>query len=253
MLKSSLLATSFLGALIAATPALATVTTFAQVSDLSEPGDFNWSYSNGVGTFNTNNTSQGASVEFNYANIVNLNAVYPTLPSSLPSSANAYMLINGGAGIQTTAAGSFSSAFDSYAQPLNAPFTITFTLMNPIGKLSNLLTVSIAPLSGNNPNITGNGASASISVDSTTGYVETFSSDFLKFASGTEYSSVIGFNSVSPSLGLNGSNFLNNFQTNLVGTFASNPIPTVIPEPGSLAALIGGIMALGFVRRRRAV
>ncbi len=241
MIKQAVYALVATIAIATATPAMAIVTTFATVADNNQ--DFSWQVTNGVGTLNTNNTTTGSTVNFQYTNLAGL-------PSFLQGNLQAYMLINGGAGIQTTGvAGLFNG---SYFQNLNRTFTITYSLINPIGGKTNLLTVTI----GKGPNATPSMAGSTSVISITTGsssYFETFSSDFLSFSGSSTYSSVIGFNSVTPTVNVvTGAAFMDNFNASaLLANFSADPVPTVVPEPGSLAALIGGLMALSIAMRKR--
>lgn len=238
-MKSLIAAMSVCALAVVATPAFAAPTTFATVADISQ--DFFWTVNNGVGTLNTN-SNQGATVNFAYQNV--------NVPGWLSGTLSATMLINGGNGIQTTSAAINGGSIT--LQSLNQPFTISFTLKNGAVGARNLLTVTIGPNSGTNPTMVGSGAAVSLT-SSSASVVETFSSDFLRFANGTIYSSVIGFNSVSPSVSIGPSGLMSNFVASaLLANFSADPVPTVIPEPGSLAALIGGLMVLGIAARRRA-
>ena len=238
MIKNALFGLVSLVSIAAANPAWAVVTTFATVSDNNQ--DFNWAASGGTGTLTTD-SAQGAIVDFQYTNISGL-------PSYLQGNLEAYMIINNGLGATTT--GSASETNGTFNQNMNRTMTIEFELVTPINGLSDLLTVTISKKGSNTPTLSGNGSVVSITTSSNS-FNEVFTSDFLSFANASIYSSVIGFISVSPALSLNGSQLSNFAASALLANFSADPVPTVVPEPGSLAALIGGLMALTFVARRR--
>lgn len=240
-MKSIFAALTVCAVAFTALPALAAPTTFATVSDTNQ--DFSWTVLNGVGTLNTN-SNLGAQVNFSYQNVA--------VPGWLQGTLSATMLINNGNGIQTNAQAQNIVSIGTLVQSLNQPFVIEFRLNGaPVGANS-LLKITIAPNGATTPAITGSGAQVGINSSSAT-VTETFSSDFLRFSGGTIYSSVIGLNSVNPSISINSTTgLLNNFfASNLLANFSADPVPTPIPEPGSLAALVGGLMVLAVASRRR--
>jgi hypothetical protein len=226
-----------------------TLTTFATTSDVNE-GDIVWTDNGTSGTLNTANTSTGDLVNFQYANIVGL-------PSYLQGTLNAYELINGGAGVTTTA---IATGGPTDTQLINSIFTISYTLATPITSggvtLSNLLTATITPgttAAGISGTDSGFSASYNASTNTRGYYTVTFTSDFINFTAGSSFALTLGFNSISPQFTLDGSgNFLESFTADLIDSFSANPVPTAIPEVPSLALLIAGMGAVGVAARRRA-
>lgn len=107
------------------------------------------------------------------------------------------------------------------------------------GTRRNLLTITVTT---GTPNIGGtiNGGSATLSA-STPGQNVVFSSDFLNFGATTSRDFGISLSGASPVLTLGANNFLSSTGFNGVGTFASNPVPTVIvPPPTAAGVTIGG-------------
>jgi hypothetical protein len=240
----SLVALSF-----AASAAHAGVTTFASTTDVNT-NDIVWTDNGTSGTLNTTNTTTGNLVTFNYSGVTGL-------PSILNGNLQAYELINGGAGVTTTAE---ATGVAFLQQGINAAFSISYTLANPIVSggvtLSNLLTATITPgttyasIGGTDGT---NAASYSAGTNTRGYYTVTFTSDFLSFKPGSTYSLTLGFNSVDPDIELDGNgNFLSSFTADLIDSFAANPVPTSIPEVPSLALLIVGMGAVGVAARRRA-
>ena len=247
------LATVSLMAICLAAPAYAgSVTTFATTTDVASD-DITWTDNGTSGLLNTANTTTGNQVTFQYLHIAGLS-------SSLTGSLNAYELINGGAGVATTDEATQSPDGTTDTQVINSAFTISYALATPIKSgnvfLSNLLTATITPeKSGGSLAGTDGGSAATYSASTNTKnfYLVTFTSDFLKFTTGSTFSVSLAFNSVTPQFTLDEAGaFVSSFTADLVGSFAASPVPTAIPEVPSAALLIIGMAAVGVGARRRA-
>jgi hypothetical protein len=76
-------------------------------------------------------------------------------------------------------------------------------------------------------------------------------SDFLLFNGSTQRDYSISMNAITPALGLNGNGYLNSFTASATGTFAVDPPPSSIPEPGTLALFTLGCSGMGIFLKRR--
>ncbi|MCX7825135.1 MAG: PEP-CTERM sorting domain-containing protein [Verrucomicrobiae bacterium] len=82
------------------------------------------------------------------------------------------------------------------------------------------------------------------------GNLVTLTSDFLDFSGTFTRDMSVSFTSLLPSLDTNGF-FLLSFSAAGTGTFSSEPAPVIIPEPGSAALFVAGLLGFWPSRRRR--
>lgn len=200
---------------------------FTQTGAAVRPFVFTNNSPTASGTFNT--ATGGAPVRFYYNNfaITGLNA-------ALVGQQDATLTMTSSTTIPATNNGS-----GDLTQPIE---TITIAIIRDIaapmgvgsGTRRNLLTITVttgAPTLGG----TVNGGSATLSA-STPGENVVFTSDFLNFSATTARNFGISLSGGAPALTLGANNFLSTTGFNGVGTFASNPVPTV--SNGTTAASV---------------
>ncbi len=142
------------------------------------------------------------------------------------------------------------------ANSLGGLGTLSFTLQNPVGGKTNLLTVSFnnALFSATK---SGNGyvpASFSAYEDAPAGNFVSFSSDFFDFSNTFDKSFSLAFSGISGPAGaskltLSGGRFPT-FSADGTGTFSADILPAV-PEPAQWATLITGFGLIGGALRLR--
>lgn len=227
--------------------------TFAQVTDTNTANGLAWT-NNGDGTATLNtDVSTGDLVNFTFENLVGT-------PSYLSGQLSAIETINGGAGATTSAAAQQASVFGTTydSQAINAPMTISYKLAGAAAGSNNLLTITIVPnVTGGSGLVltgadggTGAAATASNTSNPPPSYTETFSSDFLKFTSTATITAGFSFSALIPEFTLGASGLLDSFGADVVSTFSSNPPPSFVSEPASLALLGIGVAGLAMVARR---
>lgn len=180
----------------------------------------------------------GAPVRFEYSNITGL-------PAALQGQQNARIII--------TATTKLAATKSTETPPRdNQSFNQTFTIQiirdvaapSGTGSKTNLLTAVITPNGNSEASLAGDDATGSAGFSaSTTAQNVTYTSDFITFGTVPTISRnlALAFSSVSPALSISSiNNFLNSFTANATGTFASNPLPTAIPEQTAAAGSING-------------
>ncbi len=227
--------------------------TFAQVTDINTGNGLSFvNDGNGNGLLNTD-VSSGDMVNFSYENIV---GVTPALSGTL----SAIELINNGAGVSTTSLATQSTDGQyTDSQNFNSAFKISYLLAGAATGANNLLTLTITPITAAQTGYLisgqdeGSGGSSSTSNTgrASLAYTETFTSDFLKFQTGSTITAGFSFSAVVPSFTIGADGLLNSFTYDQTGTFSSNPPPAFVPEPGSLAFVGFGLVGLTVLFRRR--
>ena len=195
--------------------------------------------SGGSATFNSSNTP----IYFNFSNSI------AGLPADLTGIQNAHLTFTSFTTLgPTTASGGFIENFNGSGA--NSAM-ITITRDTPAGEGNGsrtiLLQVIFTPY-----NFLGSGGSGAASASSLSGTV-TFASDFLDFGAAIQRDVGLSFSSIVPSLSIGANGFFNSFSAAGTGTFSSDPIPTFIPEPSTIAMLGAGLLgaAVWVLRRRR--
>lgn len=209
----------------------AQTTTFAQF--FQSVGGNNFVFTNNTTSGSFDSISGGVPVFLIYQNVAGLDP-------SLQGPQAAKLTIS----TVTNSPGSVSGA--TLTQPLNQTITIQIIRDTPappgVGILSRnaLLTVVITP-AGQTPALTGTTAatSASFSV-ATPSHNVTFASHFLNFSSTTARDMALSFSSVTPGLALGAGSFLQSSAMSGSGTFASNPVPTILTNPTAASVSLGG-------------
>lgn len=204
----------------------AQTTTFAQFLENNGTQDFVFTNNSTNASFNT--VPGGSSISFRYQNISGLDP-------SLQGFQNAHLTIS------TTATQTAVNNSGNLSQPLDQIVTVEITRDTPApvgnGTRRNLLT-AVFSSSGNTPVINGNSSSATLNA-ATPNHNVTFTSDFIRFTTTTARNLSFSFSSVTPVLAIGAGNFLDSFTAAGTGTFASNPVPSVI-IPTAASAEVGG-------------
>jgi len=225
--------------------------TFAQVTELNNANGLSWTNNGSTATLNTANAA-GDAVSFTYQNIAGL---APDLTGTLA----AIETINGGAGVTTTGVAQTAMLggvqFDS--QTITAATTISYNLVNPVGGLTNLLTITITPNSPGSGglNLSGqdgsSGGTLIASYPPSTTYTETFTSSFLNFAIDDPITASFSLSALNPMMMIAANGMLSSFLADDTGTFSSALAPLTVPEPASIAMLVVGLVGVSFAARRR--
>ncbi len=208
-------------------------TTFAQFFERNGTQDF--VFTNNTASANFNAVSGGSSIFFIYQNIAGLDP-------SLQGIQNAHLFVT------TTTTQAASNNSGTLTQPFNQIVTVRIIRDTPApvgtgsGSRTNLLTAVFSP-SGNTPGIVGasGGNSANLQA-STPDHVVSFTSDFLGFGLTTQRNLAFSFSSVTPSVLLGSGNFLQSFTAAASGTFASNPVPIVVPPTAAAVRINGRVL-----------
>jgi hypothetical protein len=127
--------------------------------------------------------------------------------------------------------------------------TITVTRNTPFNGFTNLLTVLFT-----NGTFSGELGGTSITLNASTPPLNqvTFTSDFFIFSPDTTARAfALSFSSVTPALSIAADGQLSSFAASGTGTFSAEPVPTVVPEPGVMSLLGGGLGLIALARLRR--
>ena len=257
MIKTVTAAAIALGAIAAAAPASAVVTTFAQFQAIGTKGQTYWkndlsgSLGTGGSIYTTNtptSTTPGSRlVSFSLVQpsiapyVTNVNATYTLLASVTNTPAQ----LSSGFLIQPGIAGSFS--FKS-----NTAITIGSTTY---AAGSNLLSGTFTQAAIFGPRL---GTAGSFSSSTTSGATITYTSDFLSFAPSVDRDFSISLTSIASALQAvptngNPTRALRTFRAFSTGSFSSDPAPivTAVPEPAVWGLMIVGFGMVGLQTRRR--
>lgn len=225
-------------ALITAPDLRAQLTTFAQFIQASGGNPFTYASSGNAGSGGQATLScSNVAVNFQYLSIANL-------PADLTGFQNATLTFSSFTSLGATLS---SNGFDEIFNGNGVQSAvITITRDTPAaegnGTRTILLQAVFTPYT-----FSGSGGSGGFSASSLSGGVS-FASDFLSFAGVTQRDLGLTFSSIVPGLTIDGSGFLRDFTAAGTGTFSSNPLATVVPEPGSFG-LVGAGLALGVAAR----
>ena len=165
-----------------------------------------------------------------------------TLPASLTSSQDATFYFNA----LTTTAASVATAGPPVATQSFDSGTISFTGTGDLaGK--NLLTINFTNLW-----LTGIIGGNSATTITTTPYSTlNITSAFFDFSSVNASNFTLSMSATIPNLSQGANGVLSSFSADSSGTFASDPAPIYVPEPGMLGLFGFGAIGLGFARRRK--
>jgi len=252
MIKAAILGVAALAATITAVPAAAVVTTFANFSAGAGGANVYWlnAGNNSNATFFTtaaNNTTAPAARGVSFTFLQNaFNSIGPVnaLWSLNGSVTNTVATAGGGIITQSNIAGTFS-------------FISTSAIT--LGSTTYLAGSNLLSGTFNNSRISGSrgGTSAGFNGSTPTSSI-TYTSDFLNFATGSNYDFAISLSQINPGLNTNPTSgtptrALRTFRAVATGQFSSDPAPTaIIPEPQIWAMLVIGFGLVGVQVRRRA-
>lgn len=220
------------GAMAASVPASAVTFTFGSFSFV---GPTKVQYDNATGILSGTNVE----INFNY----DPNGVLGTPATGFgPQSAMLTFSAHSLTPVTTFAGLGFQDLqLDSFSILRTTPFNGSSNLLSgdsTLGTLSGVLGGSTA------------GFTSSMGAGATINY----NSDFLTFPPPTDADLAWTFTSVTPPLGVSGSNF-SSFEASVAGTFGYNSKPSaVVPEPGVVTMLLGaGVGGALFLRRKTSV
>lgn len=216
----------------------AVTTNFAQFFERNGGNDFSYTSNSTTATF-----SASSPVTLNYQNI-------PNLPADLQADQSATLSFSA-----TTSRKAFDLGDGDFSQKFESA-TLLISRNGPAAEGDNPRTVLLS-VTFTNFTFTGSsgptggagGFNASSNASTTT---VNFSSNFLDFSATNVRNLALSFSSISPGLSLNSSGFFNDFATAGTGTFASDPLPSVVPEGDSRPALgfLFGVVGLWELVRR---
>jgi hypothetical protein len=240
------------GMLVAATPAMAQVETFASYTQATQGNSVRFIRSGSGGTLCTSRTGGCGTVSVNFDYLLDALDFLPpltadftmllTAPSGNPAQLTAGFLIQPGL------SGDFSFIYRG------ADFTIGTTTFSDG---ANLLSGSISPAA-----IAGftNSTSAGVSASTESGSSITYTSDILDFTDNANYDFALTLTQISLPLNRPNANAaLRSFRAASTGSFSSDPPPVVpalgqvtpVPESATWALMLLGFGAIGSTLRSR--
>ena len=234
--------------MLAAAPAAAVETVFAQIGLTTSASNFRWvrSATDGNAQFYTTSSSTGTAAD---AALITFGLV--GAPTPLFTLAN--FTLSG----STTASPAQVSGGGIDQNITTGTFNITATSGFTYGDVVILAGDSLLSGSFSSVSVQGNTGQtlASLLGSTSGGSTISFTSPLFNFAPGSQLGFTFGLGSLAPALGVTSSaTTVNSFRSTISGTFQSDPAPEFpgsVPEPATWGMMIIGMGLVGVATRRR--